>query len=509
MKNISIISVFSKKFSILLFALTIGSMQISAQAVNGEIVADTANMTVIKLWGTSYERGFAYGFLMGDKIIELLEGFTIPYLGGYWSEVKSIIAQGDAFQIDSVYWNEAQALIDGITAAGYNSGGYTSLDVIAGNCVYDFASWPLLKKSIGSHCSTFINWNDATIGTDLDGQSVIARHGDGNPDSVLTANFVIVIHIPIEENLQPWLHMGYVGEMASTANLNSSGYFISANGMYSGNWSPDTVAGYEPIIFTMRKAMETFDYNQDGINNLIDIKDIISSNQNGYSDGSIFTCMGPSTSVYDSLIAIMAEVAPEAPFITFRTNSYEDSIPGDNLYAANSQIARNNAMDFCWRYENMIDQIGPGTNIGSQDNWDLMKTYSNMGNWNLYFLQFVPELDQLKICVHQNNMGAYLNDPVTFDLSEFWIAPPPFGIRATENQIQNIFYPNPAQNEIRLYNPEKLSGEIIIYSLSGQQALNIKPLSESINISNIPTGMYIVEVTIEKRKFRQKLLVQR
>ncbi len=41
-----------------------------------------------------------------------------------------------------------------------------------------------------------MSWGDATIGTCLDGKSVISRHLDWTPDPAITENQAIVIHIP-------------------------------------------------------------------------------------------------------------------------------------------------------------------------------------------------------------------------------------------------------------------------------------------------------------------------
>jgi len=408
-----------KKPIIILMLLLGLTAQLYSQPVNGEILSDTNNVTTIRIWGTNEERGFAYGYLIGDKIIEVLEGFIIPYWGDDWHTLKEIIAEGISFQIDSMYWHEAQAMMDGATAAGYNSSGYNVLDVLAANLLNDVYAWQLSKNRIGFYCSTLMNWNDATAGTDLEGCSVISRHMDAYVSTVLINNVVIIIHIPTEQDLQPWLLIGNAGEMAPASGVNSSGLSIFANGI-NHNWNYSTNAGYEPYAFTFRKALESADYNQDGINNMLDIRDAIISNPLGYGWGSNFSALAPSTAIYDSLIALVAEVAPEEPCITFRTNSYNDTIPGDNLYAANSEIKRNNLRLYCNRYFAIVDNIGDGTGIGSQENWDLMKNYSNGGSINMQFMQYIPEWGQLNLSVYQNNTPAYLNDPVSYDVNEFF-----------------------------------------------------------------------------------------
>ncbi len=71
-----------------------------------------------------------------------------------------------------------------------------------------------------------MNWGEATVGTDLDGCSVISRHADDVLIPVIVNNAVIVIHIPSEEDLQPWLLIGYAGDMAPYSGISSSGLSI-------------------------------------------------------------------------------------------------------------------------------------------------------------------------------------------------------------------------------------------------------------------------------------------
>jgi PKD repeat protein len=396
------------------------SFNLFSQPVNGEFLLGDPNITIIRVWGTSYERGYAYGYLLGEKIIDYFEGYTLSFWGDDWQKVKALAANGYSFDIDPIYWHEAQAIMDGVTDAGYNPLGYDSLDCVAGNLWYDLAVWEFNKKKKGTHCSVLMDWGDATSGTDLDGASVISRHADHYEQSqVILDNMVIVIHIPSEEDLQPWLLIGWAGTLGPASGICQSGLSMFVTILDDQTWTYDTLAGYEPLIFTFRKALESVDYNQDGVNNMLDIRDAISSNPQGYSCGWNFVSLAPSTATHDSLIALIAEVAPEDPYITFRDNSYSDMIPGDNLYCANSQIKRNNSNHYCWRYNNIVNHIGVGTGIGSQENWDLMKNYSHLDG-NLQFMQFIPEWGQLKLSVYHDGLPAYMNDPFTYDVNAFF-----------------------------------------------------------------------------------------
>ncbi|MCD4746084.1 MAG: hypothetical protein K8R58_07280, partial [Bacteroidales bacterium] len=127
MKNI-ILSLF---FSLLLFQLTY------SQQVNGVILSDTANITIVKVWGTHQERGFAYGYLVAEKIEEMYYGYILPHFGTLLPYAKSVIQEGVHITIDSLYVEEAKAVISGIVYAGIDTTGVDYLDILVSNSFLD------------------------------------------------------------------------------------------------------------------------------------------------------------------------------------------------------------------------------------------------------------------------------------------------------------------------------------------------------------------------------------
>ncbi len=69
-------------------------------------------------------------------------------------------------------------------------------------------------------------------------------------------------------------------------------------------------------------------------------------------------------------------------------------------------------------------------------------------------------------------------------------------------------YPNPAHQELNITAEGYNIDEVSIYTLTGQQVMQERPVNGTIDISHLQPGMYIVEVVVENRKIRQKLLVQ-
>jgi len=71
-----------------------------------------------------------------------------------------------------------------------------------------------------------------------------------------------------------------------------------------------------------------------------------------------------------------------------------------------------------------------------------------------------------------------------------------------------ILFPNPAHQELNISIEGKNIDEVTIYTLTGQKVLQERPVNGTIDISTLQPGMYIVEVTIENTRIRQKLLVE-
>ncbi len=81
------------------------------------------------------------------------------------------------------------------------------------------------------------------------------------------------------------------------------------------------------------------------------------------------------------------------------------------------------------------------------------------------------------------------------------------GIDQNDNN-QLTIYPNPANNILNVTNKDGNGiEEITLYNLSSQKVFQGKPENGVLDISKLPSGMYIVEVLVGEKKFRQKVIV--
>ena len=68
-----------------------------------------------------------------------------------------------------------------------------------------------------------------------------------------------------------------------------------------------------------------------------------------------------------------------------------------------------------------------------------------------------------------------------------------------------IVYPNPVKNILNI-NTEQKVNKISIYNQIGQKISIVKQTKNTIDFSGLPTGLYIIEVEIYNKKYREKLL---
>jgi len=76
------------------------------------------------------------------------------------------------------------------------------------------------------------------------------------------------------------------------------------------------------------------------------------------------------------------------------------------------------------------------------------------------------------------------------------------------HEIIKIF-PNPANQELNISVEGYIIQDVCVYNFTGQQIIVVSPVSNKVDISSLQPGMYIVEVTVENTRIRQKFLVQR
>lgn len=480
-----------------------------SQTINGVILADTNLMRIIRVWGSHEERGFAYGYLSGTEITSMFVTYVKPSFGTFYNSARNIISEGKDIVIDSLYQVEAKAVIEGMNLSGTNTTSLDYIDILVGNSFLDIKAMLSVENNEG--CSSLMSWGDATTGTSLDGKSVITRHLDWTTSSILTPLQVMAIHIPSEADEQPWIGIGFAGMISVLSGVNAS-LAVFQHVMNDFSSAPIHNQGYEPVWFSMRKALEVNDYNEDGKNNVQDVRSIFTDLSQSTADGFIISAMARSDETHDTLIAMVCELAPLAPTHTFRYNTYPDSIPGDNLYAANYQIGRNNMLHFCNRYNGIKSHIGDGTLIDFDQSWTLMRNYSNQAN-NNQCMTYCPETGLLRFTAYKPGVPAYNADPVDFTLS--YLFGNTIGISHMARLSTLSINPSLAKDYIcvRGFVNWRGNADISVYTETGQltrqfEEILINP-EIKIDVSTLKAGVYLLKLITEGQHFSGKFVVIR
>lgn len=489
-----------------LFALLLSWFALGcySQPIQGYIVMDTSGIQVLKVWGTHQQRGYAQGYLTGNRITDLIKNYIKPSFGPYYSIAKGIITAGIDIQMPADYATEAQAVVDGMDAAGSNPENFDQTDILLANSFLDVSNL-LAKKLQGNGCSTLMSWGDATLGTDLDGKSICSRHMDWTVSPVLYNNNTIIVHFPSETNERPWLLIGYSGMLSALSGANLD-FAVFQQMMSDVNIPGQHNQLYEPIWMTLRKALESIDYNNDGLSNVQDVRSALVDRTTGFADAYIITTMSKTTMV-DSLVAMVAEIAPTTPTHTYRYNDFPDSIPGDNLYAANNRIKRNNAMNFCSRYNGIKNNIGDGTLISTIRNWELLRDFSHQSS-NMQFMQYGPETDLLQMSVFRDGRPAYMNDPVVFSLNDLFTMPV---IGYDEQAIADLVVsPLPCEGDIWVQNIAKGKYWVELLSLDGRVVEQMEAsLPGKVSFANLKNGSYLLRLTKDDKPLIHKLIINK
>jgi hypothetical protein len=500
------------------------SNNVWAQEVNGKIMSTHHNLTVVKVWGSHAERGYAAGYLLADKFADAYENYISLAFGEYLPLAKMLIQHPYFFTIDAEYLAEAEAFIQGVHAAGY--GHQLDMgDVLVGNCFLDLKGvFAGMQEEVQTGCSSLMSWGEATRKTDLNGKSIITRQLDWDIVPVLIRNQVMVIHIPAEMDEQPWLLIGFAGQISVMSGINQSGLAIMHQSMNDYETPARLFRAYEPATFAMRRAIERKDLNGDGVNSVMDIKAALMVNPFGFANNYIITGLAPSTAGSDEHIAIVAEVANSEPYYSIRHNTYPDQIPGQNLYAANARISFQDVLGFCDRYNNVVEQLGDGTRISSRRAWDIMKYHSVLPTRNLQFIQFIPELFSLKVGVHQMD-GTIASHAHVLRFNTKHLFTLPHNLKegvAAENPLMThqeklLVYPNPAIDIMQVSFPLNRSGLVttFIYNILGEVVYQHSHMGQEsiihsvIDVSGLQQGTYFLRIHCPGEVFTKKINVMK
>ncbi len=454
-----------KRIVFLIFILMILSSFCFAQIVNGDTLT-VQGEKILKIWGTHYERGYATGYLLGDKIKLISEDYFICYVymnnaALYESRRNYFI---DNFEIEDKYTQEAQGTIDGMIEAEIDlfstvlQRDMDSVDVLMSNAIVDILALGELNDDLEFGCSSLSSWGESTIlDPELVGNLVITRNMDWMPHPVLLDNHLLVVHFPSEVDEVNWACFTFPGLFGALSAINEDGLCAFMNMGNNNNYSNEE--DLHPIFLSIRNGIEIYDYNGDYE---INAEDIVAAVQDMlHLSGSIVHCANES---YGLIVECNNVNGTE-----IRDDTENTVIPLYNL-AATNHFRKLYPPASCYRYDNIADSLAENSNMNVERSWNLLGGAAGVLN-NLHTIEFAPTLNLIKWSTAEIGIPAYLQTPTEFDTEElFMLNTSTHPELLSEISLVSTF-PNPFFSiaSLSFSLPEASYVELSIYNIRGQK----------------------------------------
>jgi len=501
----------------LLLLLSLLSLPAIGQ-VNGhlETVDDTTLLTV---WGTHSERGYAMGFLSGEAGKQVFDDYFVGYFCSgspfVYNYFRSVFLAN--FTVDTRYQDEVDGIILGMLDAGVNLLNLTlgrdidATDILVANAIVDLSQWGG-KNTLG--CSSLSSWGASTAADpSLAGHLVITRHLDWNKHETLTNNAFLIVHLPAEADEQRWLSLGYAGFMGALSAVNEAGLgtFLDMGNYPLGS----TGAPYQPILLTLRTGMERADFAGDGFCTPADVTAAVAAETRSAAVLVKVTSDDGMTSQ-----PIVVEVN-NARGVAVRDVTDNSLIPGDNLVVTNHFRVLYDPVS-CFRYDAIADSLVMNPVISPQRSWDLMAGAAGQFNGNIMAIQYIESTGSLTWAVDSATEPAYLREPsklIVDDLFAFVTEAP--ALQPVVHLEQNQPNPFNPSTVIRFSLPEPTGCRLAVYDLAGRRVRTL--LVESLPAGRhrvrwaglddqgrrVGSGTYIYELQTDRgRSFRKMVLLE-
>lgn len=234
---------------LLLIAASAPAHASDERQVNGTLFK-IDGVTVLRVWGTPQERGFAHGYLLGDRIVALLdaylrEGPLASERDLYEQQLLPFLAR---MRIESRIEAELRGILagvearrDGATAIEFLGRELRYEDLLAVNCTSDI---------LGIGCSSFAAWGPLTA----DGHTLAGRNLDWPAVPALLDTQIVHVSIPEPGAGElPWVAITWPSYIGCLTGMNSAGVTVAAHD--SAGRMPSRESGFTPFGLIYRKAL--------------------------------------------------------------------------------------------------------------------------------------------------------------------------------------------------------------------------------------------------------------
>ncbi|MDP3113983.1 MAG: T9SS type A sorting domain-containing protein [Candidatus Cloacimonadaceae bacterium] len=481
--------------------------------VNGQLQTIDGKL-VLHVWGDHYERGYAQGYMFSNRILTLFNDYFYASVCGNNPMVYNYLLSyyNNCFTVEPKFVLEITGMLEGIAASGqslYHSGLQRNLgisDLLMINAIVDLN--PVRSEYLGRNehelgCSSISSWGAATTNDPhLSGNLIFTRFMDWANHPALIANPALIVHHPSDPLEQKWASFFYPGMIGALSGISDSrsAAFLNMGNTHGG----DNFTNLRHVLFSIREALETYDFNGDGQHNLGDFNAALSTYR--FRAGTIIHTM------LDDDAGIEPAVFECNNFgSVMRTQSQNGSLPQDHIAATNHFRLLFEPV-YCYRYTNIFNALTANPHMSLNSQWQMLSAAAGVPA-NLMAIQYIPSLEQISWSTASSISPAYQNPPMTLSTSSLFAFNP---TQISDPLIPVVskmsFYPNPLKKgqSLRIKSAQTLSA-ICIYNLRGQKLAqrDINPENHELFLDNELkcSGIYLIKaIDIHGRTTTAKLL---
>lgn len=500
-----------KKYIFIALILMVGLM--AWAQVNGELTTYDQKK-VLKVWGSHFERGYAQGYLLAGEIMEVWQDYYWTWVcysdATYYTSLVNYYY--NHFLMDARMQDEALGIYMGMQASGQNTF-LTSLnrdlhmeDILLMNSVMDMVSLREQREGyeeLRLGCASLSSWGSATAQDPfLEGGAVITRFLDWTPNSALIANPLLVVHFPSEADEIAWANFTFPGFIGAITGISLQGNFASIN-MGNDHYASSPMF-LTPILFDLRRALEFYDADSNGIQNPLDLYAIISNGT--HLSGTIIHTLGKvNNEAYSRVIETNYSGTNQRAY-----NQY-GNLPLMNL-AATNHFRHGGSAVCCGRYANLQDSLYTNPHISAKRQWTVLSGAAGMDD-NLSAVQYNQVTGNLLWSSATLSAPAWSEPAFTLSLGDVFLSPV-----TNQDEVQNpapvriSIYPNPlsAQSALRIKSDSPVSGytlynirgqKVHTGKVAGQKEMTLEPMPQ------LPAGIYLFRIESQAGVSTKKLLI--
>ena len=222
-----------------------GPHQADAATSNG-VIRQVGSQQVLNLWGSNYDMGYAHGYLLADKIRDLVDHYMISTVTRGVIAYNALLASdASEYQWQTQYLDEIKGMAAGMVASGKSlyvqslGRNIDSRDIRALN----------LQEQFYFGCSSFGAWGNATAS----GETLVARNLDFYYDSQgNNANYQLIIAYEPTGKTN-FISFAWPGAVGVYSGMNANGITVMAN---TGNLTNPYSGPFHPVTEVYRTILE-------------------------------------------------------------------------------------------------------------------------------------------------------------------------------------------------------------------------------------------------------------